>query len=72
MVILREVGEAGRREYNFESWEDAWTEFQRLAEIDKEKSKNFEACEIRHEYEKYSRVTLGDVQDWYILEIVEK
>ena len=71
MVMLREVGEAGRKEYNFETFDEAWTEFERLAEIDKERTKNFEGCEIKHEYQRYSRVTLGEIQNWYILEIVE-
>lgn len=72
MYTLREVGEHGRREYKFETYEAAWTEFERLAENDKEKCKMFEACEIRHDQDSYSRVTLGEVQDWYILEIEEK
>lgn len=71
MFVLKEVGEGRRNDYTFETFEEAWTEMERLAETDKERCKNIE-CEIRHGSENYSRVTLGDVQEWYILEIEDK
>lgn len=69
MYIVRETNEDGtKKEYPCDSYEAARALLDEKTEADK--AKNREWSEIKHDDERYSRVTI-ELAKWYILSILE-